>query len=204
MIAIVTGSPFGSVAPLSVTMTSLWFGAHRSGLSAATALQTGGAFAGFTTVASVSELLPGTGSCVVEVAEAVFERSASVVGVTLIETLALPPFAIVPSAQVTVPLACEHVPWEGVAEPKVTPAGSVSVTVTPWAALGRARVGDAQAVGQQLAGQHRVGRVGLGEREVGRGGRRPGSRPWPRWRSCCRATGSAVEAGPGGVGDRAV
>ena len=49
-------------------------------------------------------------------------------GVTLIWTLALAPFAMVPSGQVTVPADCEQVPCEGVAESKVTPAGSVSLS----------------------------------------------------------------------------
>ena len=86
--------------------------------------------AGFTTVASVSELLPVTGSCVVEVAEAVFERSASVVGVSVIVTVADAPEAIVPRLQVTVAVP-EQLPWLGVTVPRVTVAGSVSVRVTP-------------------------------------------------------------------------
>ncbi len=62
----------------------------------------------------------------------------SLCGRTLIATLALPPLATVPSAQVTVPDACEQLPCEGVAESKVTPAGRVSVTVTPGAPWGPA------------------------------------------------------------------
>ena len=58
--------------------------------------------------------------------------------VTLISTLALAPFATVPSEHVTVPLACEQVPCDGVADLYVTPLGSVSVTVTPVALEGPA------------------------------------------------------------------
>jgi hypothetical protein len=38
--------------------------------------------------------------------------------------------------QVTVPLVCEQVPCDGVADWYVTPEGSVSVTVTPVALEG--------------------------------------------------------------------
>ena len=56
----------------------------------------------------------------------------------MISTVALAASASVPSAQVTVPLDSEQVPCEGVAESNVTPAGSVSVTVTPVALEGPA------------------------------------------------------------------
>ena len=59
-------------------------------------------------------------------------------GRTLIVASAPPPLAIVPSGHVTVPLVCEHVPCEGIAESKVTPAGRVSVSCTPVAARGPA------------------------------------------------------------------
>ena len=94
--------------------------------------------AGFTVVEALAELLAGTRSTVSAETLAWLVIEPSDCGVTLIETLALPAFAIVPSAQVTVPLACEQVPWEGVAELKVTPAGSVSVTLTPLALDGPA------------------------------------------------------------------
>ena len=45
----------------------------------------------------------------------------------------------------------EQVPWEGVAESKVTPAGSVSVTVTPVALDGPA-LATLKRVGQELPG----------------------------------------------------
>src|SRR5262245_10276902 len=55
---------------------------------------------------------------------------------TTIETVAeLFPAASVPRLHVTVPDACVHVPCDGVAETNVTPAGNVSVTVTPVAAV---------------------------------------------------------------------
>jgi hypothetical protein len=58
--------------------------------------------------------------------------------VTVMVTVADPALAIVPRLHVTVPLACVHVPWVGVADTNVTPAGSVSVRVTPVAVLGPA------------------------------------------------------------------
>jgi hypothetical protein len=61
-------------------------------------------------------------------------------GRTWIWTLALPPFVTVPSAHVTVPLASEQLPCEGVAESNVTPPGRSSVTVTPGASCGPAFV----------------------------------------------------------------
>ena len=59
-------------------------------------------------------------------------------GVTLTVTLALAVLASVPREHVTVPLACEQLPCDGVAELKVTPAGSVSVSVMPVAPEGPA------------------------------------------------------------------
>ena len=59
-------------------------------------------------------------------------------GVTLIWTLALAPFAIVPSGHCDVPAACEQLPCEGVAETNVTPPGSVSLSDTPVAPEGPA------------------------------------------------------------------
>ena len=55
----------------------------------------------------------------------------------MIATVAVAPEAIVPSAQVTVAVP-EQVPWQGVAEANVTPAGSVSVTVDALAESGPA------------------------------------------------------------------
>ncbi len=50
----------------------------------------------------------------------------------------MPPFAIVPRLQVTVPEDSEQVPCEGVAESNVTPLGSVSVSTTAVAPEGPA------------------------------------------------------------------
>ena len=78
------------------------------------------------------------GSPVSEVTFAWFVIEPADCGVTLMETLALPAFARVPSEQVTVPPDCEQVPWDGVAELNVTPAGKVSVRVMPVALEGPA------------------------------------------------------------------
>ena len=59
-------------------------------------------------------------------------------GVTVISTVALASSASVPRSQVTVPVDSVQVPWLGLAEPKATPAGRVSVTCTPVAACGPA------------------------------------------------------------------
>ena len=88
-----------------------------------------GGGAGLTTVCAVAELLPVSGSAVEDVTDAVFERAPSVVGVTLMVTVAEPPAAIDPSWHETV-AAPVHEPWLGVAEPNVTDPGSVSVTTT--------------------------------------------------------------------------
>ena len=56
--------------------------------------------------------------------------------VTLIATHAVLPFFSVPSAQVTVPLACLQVPLLVATLRKVRPAGSWSLTVTPVAVVG--------------------------------------------------------------------
>ena len=59
-------------------------------------------------------------------------------GRPLIWMVAFAPFPTVPSWHVTVTPVCEHVPCEGVAESKIIPAGSVSVTTVPVAARGPA------------------------------------------------------------------
>ena len=64
---------------------------------------------------------------VVPATVAVLVISPAVVGVTTMVTAALAPPARAPRLQVTV---VEHEPWVGVAETKVTPDGSGSVTVT--------------------------------------------------------------------------
>jgi hypothetical protein len=58
--------------------------------------------------------------------------------VTVIVTVADPPLAIPPRLHVTVPALWLQVPWVAVADTKPTPAGNVSVKVTPVAPLGPA------------------------------------------------------------------
>jgi hypothetical protein len=88
-----------------------------------------------TFVLAVELLLPGVGSEVVADTVAVFERLATVFAVTTRAIVGDAPALTVPRLQVTV-LVPEHEPTEGVAETKVVPAGSVSLTVTPAALLG--------------------------------------------------------------------
>src|SRR5438067_1885964 len=92
---------------------------------------TGVAILGLTTVTMLgAELLPGFGSDCAPVTHArlVNEPVASVLAV--IRQVAVAPFVISPKAQQTKPLFVTTVPWLGVAETKLTPAGSASVTVT--------------------------------------------------------------------------
>ena len=82
-------------------------------------------------------LLEAFGSGSLPLMVAVLVMVPAVAGaVTLIVIVALAPDASEPTAQVTVPEALVQVPWEELAEPKVTPAGRVSVTTTPVAGLG--------------------------------------------------------------------
>jgi hypothetical protein len=77
----------------------------------------------------------GSGS--LPLTDAVFVMDPAVAGaVALMVIVALAPEARLPTVQVTVPDACVQLPWLEVAEPKVTPAGRVSVTTTPVAGLG--------------------------------------------------------------------
>jgi hypothetical protein len=93
--------------------------------------------AGFTVVVAVALLFAVLGSEVVELTVAVFESGAAAVGVTTIVTVAEAPEASVPRLHVTVAVP-EQEPTDGVADTKVTPAGSVSLTLTAAAALGPA------------------------------------------------------------------
>ena len=86
--------------------------------------------AGLTVVAALALLLAELGSLMPDEALAVLVIDPVDCGVTLIWTLALAPFAMVPSGQLTVPADCVQVPCEGVAETNVTPAGSVSLSET--------------------------------------------------------------------------
>ena len=93
---------------------------------------------GSTVVDAFVALLTRAGSNVLADTLAWFVIVPDVVGVTLIWTLVLAPFASAPRLQVTVPLAWLQVPWFGVADTNVTPPGSVSVTDTPVAPDGPA------------------------------------------------------------------
>ena len=64
---------------------------------------------------------------------AVLGTEPAAVGVTAIVIVAVAPWLIVPRVQDTVPEEFEHEPWDGCAEPKVTPLGNVSVTFTAYA-----------------------------------------------------------------------
>jgi len=91
---------------------------------------------GLTVVPALALASAESGSSSSEVTVAWFVIDPGPVGWTLISTPAFPPFAIVPSAHVTVPLSCEQVPCVGMAESKVTPPGSASVKLTPVASCG--------------------------------------------------------------------
>src|SRR5438270_277811 len=86
-------------------------------------------------VTADARLLAVFGSGSLPLTVAVFVIGPAVAGVvTLMVIVALAPEARLPTEQVTVPEALVQVPWLEVAETKVTPAGRVSVTVTPVAA----------------------------------------------------------------------
>jgi hypothetical protein len=88
-----------------------------------------------TVVEVVAELFVVTGSGVAEVTLTVFVSVPAAVGVTTMVMVAVAAFAKVPRLQVTAAVP-EHEPVDVVAETKVTPAGNVSVTDTPWAESG--------------------------------------------------------------------
>ncbi len=95
-----------------------------------------GTVTSMTVVSSVSSLLEvsGSGSSAVTVVEFVIVPVA--LGVTSILTVACAPFARLPRLHVTTPLNSLQLPWLGVADTKLTPAGSVSVTTTLVASSG--------------------------------------------------------------------
>ena len=94
--------------------------------------------AGLTVVEAVAVLLLETGSLTLDETVAVLLIVPVDCGRPLIVIDAPAPSATVPSWHVTVPLACEQLPCEGVAESKVIPAGRVSVTCTSVASRGPA------------------------------------------------------------------
>jgi len=92
-----------------------------------------------TVVVALALLLPAFGSLSVAVTLALLVIVPLEAGaVTAMVTVADPALAIVPRLHVTVPALWVQVPWVGVADTKPTPAGKVSVRVTPVAALGPA------------------------------------------------------------------
>ncbi len=82
----------------------------------------------------MAELLVASGSVSVPITEAVFESIPCVLAFTLTTSVMLADTCglRIPMGQVTVAVPV-HVPCVGVAETKVTPAGKVSVTLTPVA-----------------------------------------------------------------------
>jgi len=95
-------------------------------------VRVGKGFGAVTVVATVTELLVVLGSTSVAITLAVLVMLPATVGVTTMVTVALLPLASDPRVQVTV-LVPLQAPWLADAETNVTPAGSVSVTVTPEA-----------------------------------------------------------------------
>ena len=92
-----------------------------------------------TVVLAVALLLPAFGSFSVAVTLAVLVSVPLETGaVTTMVTVADPALAIVPRLHVTVPALWLQVPWVAVADTNTTPAGNVSVRVTPLAPLGPA------------------------------------------------------------------
>jgi hypothetical protein len=88
--------------------------------------------------AAVDALLAGFGSTSADATLAVFDTGPAVLDVlTTKVTVALAPLAREPMAQVTVVVPLQ-LPWDGVAETKVVPAGITSVTTTAVAAPGPA------------------------------------------------------------------
>jgi hypothetical protein len=83
-----------------------------------------------TVVVAVAVLLLVLGSDSAAETVPVFVIVPAAFGVTVIVTVAKPPSAIDPRLHVTVPADCVQLPWLGAAEPKVTLAGSVSLSVT--------------------------------------------------------------------------
>src|SRR5262245_26311804 len=95
-----------------------------------------------TTVVVLAVLLAVLGSTLLSATLAVFVivlplAAAALTRATMV-TVALPAAARLPRVAVTVPPACVAVPWLAVAETKLRPAGSTSVTTALWAVLGPA------------------------------------------------------------------
>ena len=94
--------------------------------------------AGFTVVSALAELLATLRSVTSDDTLAWLVIWPVACGSTLISTVASLPEESAPRSQVTVPVDCWHVPWDGVADWNVTFGGSVSVTCACPAAEGPA------------------------------------------------------------------
>src|SRR5436305_2039585 len=90
-----------------------------------------------TSVLAEAESLAGFGSVSLPLIVAALVMVPAVAGaVALVVRLAVAALAREPTSQVTVPEALVQVPWEELAETKPTPAGRLSLTVTPVAPSG--------------------------------------------------------------------
>jgi len=87
---------------------------------------------GSTVVALAAELSPGLGSLGLPATLAVLLNAPTKVGVTMMVTVALAPFARLPKKHVTVAVPLQP-PWLAAADTKTTPLGRGSATVTPAA-----------------------------------------------------------------------
>ena len=115
-------SPSASVAPLNVTLRSLWFGGQRSG-PAVTAVQTG---LWFNVVVNVEELFAAAGSnCSAETVPVLTMVEPALPAFTVIVKVVDAPLAKLAAVHVTVPARSPH-PAE--AETNVVFTGSASVT----------------------------------------------------------------------------
>src|SRR5918996_1310659 len=86
---------------------------------------------------TLEELFPPTGSPSFPLTVALLSVPPSLIAVTLIVTLAVPPTEREPTAQFTLPEACEQLPCELDTDWYATyPVGSGSVAVTPVAGEG--------------------------------------------------------------------
>src|SRR3989442_1238663 len=110
-----------------------------SGASVLVTARSAGAAGAFTVVLALALLFAVLLSPELVVAVAVFVMVPEALGTTWMVTVSLPPLAMEPRLQVTMPLACVQLsPAGGVADTKVTPAGSTSVSVVAAAAFGPA------------------------------------------------------------------
>ena len=87
-------------------------------------------------VLALAVLLAVLGSVVVAVTLPVSVTVPVAVGVTVIFTVTVAALAMVPTVQVRVGAVNVHGPWLAVAPTKFSPAGKLSVTMTPAACAG--------------------------------------------------------------------